>query len=76
MTASRTTPTSAGTSPPPAPAQCPVRPGDACMLCHPGASSPETCGLVYLVMTDPALRAELRELTLACRAEADPLPAD
>jgi hypothetical protein len=39
--------------------RCPIRIGDPCSLCHPGASSPETCGLVYLVMADPELREEL-----------------
>ncbi len=38
---------------------CPVRPGDACSLCQPGASGPESCGLVWLVMQDPELRDEL-----------------
>jgi hypothetical protein len=41
------------------PAACPVRPGDACALCHPGAHGPEDCGLVYLVMSDPDLREQL-----------------
>ena len=40
---------------------CPLRPGSSCSLCGPGASSPETCGLVYLVMTDPDLRAQLEQ---------------
>ena len=40
-------------------ARCPIRVGDPCSLCHPGASGPETCGLVYLVMCDPDLREEL-----------------
>lgn len=40
-------------------ARCPIRIGDACSLCHPGASGPQTCGLVYLVMCDPDLREEL-----------------
>jgi hypothetical protein len=38
---------------------CPIRVGDCCSLCHPGASGPRTCGLVYLVMSDPDLREEL-----------------
>lgn len=50
------------TTPPP---QCPVRPGEPCMLCQPGG--PDSCGLVYLVMTDPTLRAELRRRTLERR---------
>ena len=52
-------------TPPVAPPQCPIRPGEACMLCQPGG--PENCGLVYLVMTDPTLRDELRRRTLAWR---------
>jgi hypothetical protein len=40
-------------------AQCPIRIGDPCSLCHPGSSGPATCGLVYLVMSDPELREEL-----------------
>lgn len=43
----------------PAP-RCPVRPMDACSLCVPGAGGPADCGLVYLVMSDPDLRDELR----------------
>lgn len=49
------------------PVECPVRPGDCCRLCHPGASGPENCGLVYLVFTDPDLRAQL----LRMRAEQE-----
>jgi len=41
--------------------RCPLRPGDPCSLCQPGASGPQDCGLVYLVMDDP----ELRELYVA-----------
>jgi len=47
---------------------CPIRPGDPCTLCEPGVSGPEDCGLVYLVMSDPDLRAELARL----RREAVP----
>jgi hypothetical protein len=43
-------------------ALCQVRPGEPCRLCMPGASGPQDCGLVYLVMLDPALRAELARL--------------
>ena len=39
--------------------QCPVRPGDACSLCFPGATGPQDCGLVYLVQDDPDMAAEL-----------------
>lgn len=40
--------------------RCPVRPGDACTLCQPGATGPADCGLVYLVMSDPELREGVR----------------
>ena len=42
--------------------KCPIRPGDACSLCVPGASGPQDCGLVYLVMSDPDLRDRLRQI--------------
>jgi hypothetical protein len=42
---------------------CPVRPGDSCKLCVPGASGPHNCGLVYLVMSDPDLRSRLLSMT-------------
>jgi len=44
------------------PEECPIRLGEPCRLCLPGAHGPETCGLVWLVMTDPELRAALDEL--------------
>ncbi len=37
--------------------RCPVRPEDRCSLCQPGATGPQDCGLVYLTMDDPELRA-------------------
>lgn len=43
-------------------AQCPIRPGDPCSLCQPGATGPQDCALVYLVMNDPDLREELNRL--------------
>ena len=46
---------------------CPIRPGDPCSLCEPGVTGPEDCGLVYLVMTDPALREELGSLRREAR---------
>lgn len=49
---------------------CPVRPGDACSLCVPGAKGPEDCSLVALVMSDPDLRARLADLRREARAEA------
>lgn len=42
--------------------KCPIRPGDACTLCHPGATGPRDCGLVYLVRSDPDLREELNRV--------------
>jgi hypothetical protein len=45
--------------------KCPIRPGDACSLCLPGASGPQDCGLVYLVMSDPELRERLHHIRLA-----------
>ena len=47
-----------------------MRPGDACSLCQPGVSGPEDCGLVWLVMQDPDLRARLAELQREERASA------
>ena len=41
---------------------CPLRTGDSCRLCHPGAHGPEDCALVGLVMNDPDLRARLAEI--------------
>lgn len=43
---------------PPAP-MCPIRLGEACSLCVPGATGPQDCGLVYLVQSDPELREQL-----------------
>jgi hypothetical protein len=48
---------------------CPIRPGDPCTLCEPGVKGPEDCGLVYLVMNDPDLRAELNRLRRENRPE-------
>lgn len=45
----------------PAP-RCPIRPGEPCSLCVPGASGPQDCGLIYLVMSDPELRERLHRL--------------
>jgi hypothetical protein len=41
---------------------CQVRPGEPCRLCVPGATGPQDCGLVYLVMTDLDLRTELARM--------------
>ena len=50
--------------------KCPVRPGDACSLCVPGATGPQDCQLVALVMSDPDLREQLVELRREAAAEA------
>ena len=42
--------------------RCPLRPGDACTLCVPGASGPQDCPTVAEVMRDPELRTRLVEL--------------
>lgn len=39
--------------------KCPIRTGDPCNLCVPGASGPQDCGLVWLVKSDPELAEEL-----------------
>lgn len=39
--------------------KCPIRVGEPCSLCFPGASGPQDCGLVYLVQDDDELREEL-----------------
>lgn len=46
-------------------ALCPIRPGEACTLCFPGANGPKDCGLVYLVQDDE----EMAALVNAQRAE-------
>jgi hypothetical protein len=45
--------------------KCPLRPADACSLCVPGASGPQDCGLVYLVMSDQDLRERLHQIRTA-----------
>lgn len=42
--------------------RCPLRPGDSCSLCVPGATGPEDCPTVAEVMRDPHLRERLVEL--------------
>lgn len=41
---------------------CPIKPGEPCLLCVPGATGPQDCWTVALVMSDPELRARLAEL--------------
>jgi hypothetical protein len=43
---------------PPTP-MCPIRLGEPCTLCVPGATGPKDCGLVYLVQSDPEMREQL-----------------
>ena len=47
---------------------CPIRVGEPCTLCYPGADGPHNCGLVYLVMSDPELRVEWGERRRAQQA--------
>ncbi|QGN33076.1 DUF6767 domain-containing protein [Microlunatus sp. Gsoil 973] len=49
--------------------RCPIR-DEPCNLCFPGATGPQDCGLVYLVQSDPELRAALHQTTLANRRAA------
>ncbi len=49
--------------------RCPLRPDDPCSLCQPGASGPQDCGLVYLVMDDEDLRDLYREQMAKRRRE-------
>jgi hypothetical protein len=39
--------------------RCPIRAGDPCSLCVPGATGPQDCGVVWLVRSDPELLDEL-----------------
>jgi hypothetical protein len=39
--------------------KCPIRVGEPCTLCFPGATGPQDCGLVYLVQDDDEMREEL-----------------
>ncbi|HLS44851.1 MAG TPA: DUF6767 domain-containing protein [Ornithinicoccus sp.] len=46
---------------------CPIRTGEPCSLCFPGATGPQDCGLVYLVQDDPEMAAELARRRTALR---------
>jgi hypothetical protein len=48
-------------------AKCPLRPGDPCTLCQLDVTGPHDCPLVYLVMTDDALREDLNKLRLVAK---------
>jgi len=41
--------------------KCPIRVGEPCSLCFPGANGPQDCGLVYLVQSDEEWREQLAE---------------
>ncbi|TIC80802.1 DUF6767 domain-containing protein [Nocardioides sp. GY 10127] len=56
--------------------RCPVRPGEACTLCQPGATGPADCALVWLVRSDPDLSAQLAVLTAEHRREQAAARAD
>jgi hypothetical protein len=47
--------------------QCPIRADTPCSLCVPGATGPQDCGLVYLVMSDPELQTRRTEARRAAR---------
>jgi hypothetical protein len=49
---------------------CPIRINEPCLLCESGATGPEDCALVWLVMTDPDLRERLHQMKLEALAEA------
>lgn len=48
--------------------KCPIRKGDRCSLCVPGATGPQDCGLVWLVKSDPEFAEELIAAQDAARA--------
>ena len=52
--------------------RCPIRIGEPCTLCFPGADGPENCGLVYLVQSDPELRDQLAAKRAALRTASSP----
>lgn len=53
-------------------AQCPIRVGEPCSLCFPGATGPQDCGLVYLVRDDEEMREELADRRRAEMAARGP----
>ena len=55
--------------------KCPLRLGESCTLCNPGATGPEDCPTVYAVLTDADLRARLAELRAEYADEARAAPA-
>ena len=52
-------------------AECPLRPGHPCTLCHPEAHlGPQDCPTVAIVRDDPELAAEAARLRALARAAA------
>lgn len=56
--------------PTPHDSRCPIRLGEPCSLCYPGATGPADCGLVYLVRNDPDLWAERGRMLTQRRARS------
>ena len=53
----------------PAAAECPLRPGQPCTLCHPEAKlGPQDCPTVAIVRDDPELAAEAARLRREARS--------
>ena len=53
----------------PAAAECPLRPGQPCTLCHPEAKlGPQDCPTVAIVRDDPELAAEAARLRRLARS--------
>lgn len=57
-------------------ARCPLRPGEPCTLCEMGATGPQDCPLVYLVMTDDELRAGVHDAAVRAHASRAGSPRD
>lgn len=51
---------------------CRIRLGEPCRLCMPGATGPQDCGLVYLVLTDADLCEELARMCAERADEVEP----
>lgn len=49
--------------------KCPIRDGEPCSLCFPGATGPQDCGLVYLVQSDDELLELKAEMKAARKGE-------
>lgn len=55
--------------------KCPIRTGEPCTLCHHGATGPQDCPLVYLVMDDPDLKEALAEQRRTIHARRSDAPS-